>query len=554
LALAALTALQAPYATGPALEAFGAGYVTGWLAQLYLLSLIVDVLRGTLPLPAVLIPGLFYSGYYVAYFEQGIHARLKSLELRQTNPQKIIDFNPSSYSLVMDRPEVFVASHAIPVAYAYSTNFRPELFLSYRLISKSGVQDYINGRERYSLMSVYWDNIRLNNVAILQTPEHPPHPIILATDHDNPGEGWKDWNIGEETTSLQLGGRTVGSFKSAYLQRLPILPFFTIGCKFLADSWQRQCGLNFVTEREVIESRPDHVNHIVYGDPVGIMLGIKELSKTDIAEFHENTREEGRNASHVRVAPGEDAAFEALSDIVEGRNPRLSWEMGYLIASSPASPQRLAPLAGGMVRRLVDLSRNDSSVPNHRQQAALLAFGIAALEPSDFAGAEGPLMDLARKGSLRVEHPLLYIRLADAGPNMFSIYRDQFMAPDARKPQRLLAALAICRLGQADSELAAAIKSEWSSDFDAEGVNDDNYKAALFVALLKLGRADALKGASRPNSKALQSWYDANLAGRGKTDVGPNNCMPMEWPGNDYVPPPLAPSLRWAQNEWISPD
>jgi hypothetical protein len=109
-------------------------------------------------------------------------------------------------------------------------------------------------------------------------------------------------------------------------------------------------------------------------------------------------------------------------------------------------------------------------------------------------------------------------------------------------------------LGQADSELAAAIKSEWSNDSEPEGANDDNYKAALFVALLKLGRTDALKSASRQNSKSLQSWYDANLADRGKTDVGPNNCMPMEWPGNDYVPPLLAPRLRWAQNEWISTD
>jgi hypothetical protein len=552
VALAALTILQVPFATGPAMETFGAGFVAGWLAQLYLLSLIVDVARGILPLPAVLIPVLFYSGYYAAYWQQGIHARLKSVELRQANPEKLINFNSQAYSLVIDHPEIFVATHDIPVAYAYSSNFRPEVFLSYRLLPKNRIADYsnryeLNRHEHYSLMSVYWDGILLPNVAVLQAAERPPQPVISVKIRDEPGTGWKEWNIGEQTTSLQQGGRTIGVFKAAYIQRLPVLPFFTIGCKFSADPPNRNCGLALLTERMLIESRPDHVNHLLYGDPVSIMLGIKELSRDDIVNYHESTVVDVSNIPNVRVAEGEDAAFEALAEVVEGRNPQLSWMTSYLIANSPA---RLGPLADGMVKRLADLSRNDNSAPDQHKQRALLASGILALRPSDFVGVEDQLINLARRSSLREEYPLLYLRLADAGPSMFSAYRDQFMAPEATTLQKLLSALAICRLGQADTELIAALKSEWSS---AE-VDDDNYKATLFVTLVKLGQADALRSASRSSSKALQSWYDAIFAGRGKTSVGPNNCMPMEWPGNDYVPPVLAPSLRWAQNEWISTD
>ena len=172
-----------------------------------------------------------------------------------------------------------------------------------------------------------------------------------------------------------------------------------------------------------------------------------------------------------------------------------------------------------------------------------------ALGPSDFAGVKDRLTDFARRESTREEYPLLYVRLADAGPNMFSIYRDQFLAPNATRPQRLLAALAICRLGQADSELIAAIKSEWS-EFDPEETKDDNYKAALFVTLLKLGQESTLRNAARSDGQVFQAWHDAILGGRGKTEVGPNNCMPMEWPGNDYVPVFLAPKLRWFENKW----
>lgn len=39
------------------------------------------------------------------------------------------------------------------------------------------------------------------------------------------------------------------------------------------------------------------------------------------------------------------------------------------------------------------------------------------------------------------------------------------------------------------------------------------------------------------------------FGGLGKTDVGPNNCMPMEWPENLRSRFSRAPS-RWANERW----
>jgi hypothetical protein len=161
---------------------------------------------------------------------------------------------------------------------------------------------------------------------------------------------------------------------------------------------------------------------------------------------------------------------------------------------------------------------------------------------------QGQLIDLARNSDLRHNYPLLYLRLADAGATLYSIYRDQFLAQNATQAEKQLAALAVCRIAQADSEFISAIKSEWT---DGSGeAKDDNYRAALFVALASLGQEGDLRSSMRSNSRVLQGWYDAVLAGRGRTKVGPNNCMPMEWSGDAYLPPIMAPRLQWKQEQW----
>ena len=101
--------------------------------------------------------------------------------------------------------------------------------------------------------------------------------------------------------------------------------------------------------------------------------------------------------------------------------------------------------------------------------------------------------------------------------------------------------------------MISAIISEWAK-LDSGELKDNNYQSALFVTLLKLGQESTVKSSGRPNSRTLQGWYEAVLAGRGKTDVGPNNCMPMEWPEAANVPASLAPSLKWVNERWVQGD
>ena len=547
VSLIVLMALDAYPTSSHILQKFGGDIVAGWLGQLVFLSLFIDAVRGVLPRAVIVIPVIFYSSYYLAYWQQGIHVERLSDELKRINPKAVIKFDSTSNSLVTDQADFFAATHSIPVVYARDTSHVPDGYVSYRLVAHDALKQYLGRNANdVQVFSVYLNDTIQSNARELRIPERPTHKIINISTYDNPGEGWKDWNIGFETTTVSLEGKIVGVFKSGYVRRLPIVPFFTVGCKFSSETSTRACQAEFATEHISIESRPNDLDRVLYPDPISIMLGIKALSDEQLVHFRNS---EIIDDATTRAPSGEDAAFGALQDIVGGRSPPLPWATSVLIASNPS---RLAPFAASITRRFLDLSQTGAfEVPGRLAEARLLAAGIVALGPAEFATVQDLLLDLARRdNTIRDNYPLLYVRLADAGPKMYSIYRDQFLAQNAAERDKLLAVVAICRMGQADSELISAIDSEWAK-FDSGDLKNINYRTALFIALLKLGRESTIKNSGGATSPILRGWYEAVLLGRSKTEVGPNNCMPIEWPENTYVPGFLAPRLTWTNEQWV---
>ena len=205
----------------------------------------------------------------------------------------------------------------------------------------------------------------------------------------------------------------------------------------------------------------------------------------------------------------------------------MDWNTGYLVASDP---QRLAPLAQSMADRFLELQRPDlAGAFGVRAQSSLLATALAALPAREFAAVAEPLIAVAHRNGAMTEYPALSLRLADLGEETYPAFRDRLMNHDATRFERLLSALAICRIGQADGELHSNLRSQFGKA-DTSEPNDENLKSALFVALKKVEPDDFVKNAEKPGSPQLKSWYEAVLAGRGDTEIGPNNCMSMEWP------------------------
>jgi hypothetical protein len=252
---------------------------------------------------------------------------------------------------------------------------------------------------------------------------------------------------------------------------------------------------------------------------------------------------------HKEPEKVENSVFDALDAVIDGQNPKPFFNLGYSVATSP---DRLAPRAEGMTRRFVILVRGDiRTIPNGREQIEALAVAIGALPHEAFLSVAGTLFDVVKEDPDRARHkyPMIYIRMGEAGAMTLPFYRDQIMAEEMRGWQRMFPVLALCRIGEADTDLIEELKRRYNS-VDFQGGGDPvNYKTALFVTLLKLGQESFLRE-NHPDKDGRDQWYGDVLAGKGLTKTGPNNCMPEDWPFTTYAAPEIAPRLKWSRNGW----
>jgi hypothetical protein len=95
--------------------------------------------------------------------------------------------------------------------------------------------------------SVYLDEEDQTSLRVVEVPERPPRKIVSTLVRDGPDNGWRDWNLSEQTTEISLDGDQIGVFRSGFARRLSKFPFLAIGCRFLAsarvapDSLVRKC-------------------------------------------------------------------------------------------------------------------------------------------------------------------------------------------------------------------------------------------------------------------------------------------------------------------------
>jgi hypothetical protein len=173
---------------------------------------------------------------------------------------------------------------------------------------------------------------------------------------------------------------------------------------------------------------------------------------------------------------------------------------------------------------------------------------IGALPHEAFLGVAASLFEVVKADhSAWKNYPMIYVRIGEAGVTMLPFYRDQFLSDRIRGWWRVLPVLALCRIGAADTELIEELKRRYVAVDLHGGGQHDNYKAALFVTLLKLGQEPFLE-TNHPASSPRDAWYAQVLTAKGATNTGPNNCMPQTF--IVYATPEVAPSLKWTVKGW----
>jgi hypothetical protein len=549
---ATLFVLQAFPITGVLLMFVGAAFFTGLVLHVFLIALFVEALARRVPRFLIAIPIAAYGGYYAWVAVQAFQIAEKSTELRTSNPGQLLQLDPDTQSLVTKDAQEFVKHHAIPVAYEPNAGYKPEGHLSYRLIRRDQCNIRKDSQSRIVTQGMHFNNVLQQAVCVLRFPEAPEHAPVVATTRGDL-EIWKHkWSITEETVDLAVDGRVVGSYRSASVWRLPKLPLMMIGCALNSGKPAWECGADFFTTHTTLDATPTGIDPARYDSPLSVMLGIPKYTKDDLKTFRGYLQNE---AALARIA-GEpervqDEVFHVLAEIIEGKNPKPTFNMSYSLAQNPT---RLAPLAEGMAKRHAELIQAPvKGTPNRDEQIRALSGGLSALPRDAFARiAEAVFTVIERAENSWDRMPVLYVRAADVGPNSLSFYRRDFLTGKLKPYLKGLPVLAICRIGQADDEVIVEMKARFVS---AKGASIDNQRnqSALLVALLKLGQESFLREHLDALPASLRDWSNAVLREEGLTEIGPNNCMAQEWSTTDYLPSVImAPSLEWRGGRWVA--
>jgi hypothetical protein len=528
----------------------GGSLFAGLLVHLLLASLFVEALLGRIPRAFLLIPIIAYGAYYAAYFREGWQVAQVSEKLRTNNPGKVYDFDPAANSLVMDRGQEFVETHDVPVVYEPSRNF-PEGYLSERLITRaqcSGIKK--DTQNRIATFGVHFNDIFQQNICLLRFPERPAHKAVKVTLVGDPQLWAHHGDIRQQTTEIAVDDKTVGSFTRAFIWRLPALPVLAIGCTLIDQPPAWKCFAVFDRKLTTIDGIPDTIDRAKFDEPASVMLGIRKYVAADLANFSGfDSSLPALDSVHQEPEKVENNVFDILDAIIDGQNPKTPFNLGYSLA---ANPERLAPHADGMARRFAALVRGDFRTPYWRLQIEALAAAIGALPHEAFVSVAGPLFDVVKEDPDRAlrKYAMIYVRMGEAGTTTLPLYREQLMAGEIRGWERMFPVLALCRIGEADTGLIEELKRRYNS-VDLQGGGDPvNYKTSLFVTLLKLGQDSFLRD-NHPTDGGRDQWYADILAGKGLTKIGPNNCMPEEWPMTIYATREVASSLKWSpRNGW----
>ena len=394
LLLAVLLLLQLFPITGIFLMFFGGAMLAGLLVHVFLISLLIEGYLRRVPRVLMILPIVAYGGYYALYAKQTLDIARKAAELRASNPKQVLDFDPKTQALVTANAQALIQSYAIPAVYQPNPNYT-EGYLSYRLIPRGECMVARDSQGRIITFGIFLNHRLQKQVCVLRFPEMPEGKIVKAV-RSGDDEIWRrKWGISEQTTTLSIDDKVIGTYRSAFVWRLPLLPVGFVGCALIDSSSSWQCGADFMRHYQVLDTVPAGVDRAKYGLPLSVMLGLKKYTEADLANFHGYAVNDGALA-RVAQEPKrvENDVFKVLAAILDGHNVKPTFNMGYSLAQNP---ERLAPLAEKMAARLVALDQEDVRRPNRREQMRALATALASLPPPAFQRVADQAFDVVQR-------------------------------------------------------------------------------------------------------------------------------------------------------------
>jgi len=263
--------------------AFIAGGVVGVFIHVLMLSLFIEAMIRRIGRAWLLVPFGLYGSYYAICCYQIILIDRKSEELHASNPEQIMDFDPTRYSLVTNEAERLVSNYRIPVAYTIDGAQYPENkgFSSYRLIRKDRCKVAINKLHAVALW-LHPDNVMSQNACLLRMSEAIQKKALTVVSRGD--ADWDHrWGFNNRVTEIALDGTVIGSFRTASLWRWSSFPFGVFFCYRSYPSFKCQ-GEVFgqIVYINGISTEVDYNKTVV---PESVMLALPKYTQADAENF-----------------------------------------------------------------------------------------------------------------------------------------------------------------------------------------------------------------------------------------------------------------------------
>lgn len=266
-------------------------FINAMLVHAFLVALFAESAIGRLPRVLMIAPVLAYGAYYWAYFEQARIVAEETAKLKDINVGKVLDFDPSTMSLVFDNGfpqgtlEVFVARHQIPVAYSR--------VISARLVPApqcASINSFKNGALAWKQDTKHLYPYKLltqeTEPCLLTRREQPTQRPVYAREVDHASTQQKWLGISEPSTDIVFDGKVLGSLQSVIVHHMsPYLQ--ALGCGLVdgpAAAWVCISGL-FEGGYQRIDPDPPSVDKTRFDTPPSILLGLPKYTDADILNF-----------------------------------------------------------------------------------------------------------------------------------------------------------------------------------------------------------------------------------------------------------------------------
>jgi hypothetical protein len=591
-ALAAIVLLQLPPIPGIFFLLFGAPLIAGLLVHVFLATLFIEAVIGRIPRTLVVVPLLAYGGYCGMYAQETWRIAVESAKLRGERPGLTLKFDPTIQNLAVKDARSFIDNHDISVAYEPSPITLPDGYISYRrLPTDQCAEAHATWAELPSIVlrakiSVQYrtvggplTGVTDTNTCVLQLPERPRRDVVSVIERGGEPE-WKEGpGIHERTFDFSVGGKLVAAYRTAWINRLPIFPSIVIGCWLIDNPPEWRCTAGFTRARIEIAADPNDKGDVARDDPIGAVLGIPRLSKksletappavdfdailVEIKSYQQ--RLDDYKAAHdddlftafVRFLNNQSYQAEqqgAWRMVVVDGNEKIPSGMREAIDKDPS---RLSPLRDQMVAKLVELDRNGISTVS--PWADLVKHALLMLPKAQFAAMPDETLQTLLGYLTKTEawrYGGLYIRAADAGARTLEFYAKD-LARMAKTPGSRAdnPAMAICRIGRADEATKQTLENLYMTSRPSKPsmaiLQVVRKNSAFVVALLGLRDDQFLR--DNPlvtEDPRVRRWYDLVLDGKGRTDVGPNNCMEMTQQAFGQSPS-MTPSIVWENRDFV---